>query len=214
MRSEYKLSVYALAIWCLIGCTIQREPAQSPFASDAELNGIEAADASGGAGGRGGSAGAGGTGQASGGAPAQSTGGGSDEPPAGTGGAGGTQSSGAGGAAGDPQEVDAAVAFDAGESFAPVVEGCNPVSNDGCPPAMQCAIDVLAPTLTGYCTFSSPMTAGLECFNSGVTESCLPKQTCFDFECRTLCFCDADCEEGECCVDPIGDLGFKACGAC
>jgi hypothetical protein len=52
------------------------------------------------------------------------------------------------------------------------------------------------------------------CFNSGVTESCPPQHACVGDTCRTLCFCDADCEKGECCVEPVGTLGFKVCNAC
>lgn len=125
--------------------------------------------------------------------------------------------SGVGGAAGDPDDADAAVEAgsggSSGDGCSPVVEVCNPVTNDGCPPTMQCAVDLLATAPTGYCTFSSPPMPGT-CFNSGVTESCLPTEACVDFECRKLCFCDADCGAGECCVDPVGEAGFKACGAC
>jgi hypothetical protein len=97
----------------------------------------------------------------------------------------------------------------------PAVTGCNPVTNDGCAPElqMQCAVDVAAPSPTGYCIFSAPMDAGA-CFNSGLTESCPPTTTCVGGECRPLCFCDADCEEGKCCAEPIGITGFNVCGDC
>lgn len=108
---------------------------------------------------------------------------------------------------------------------------------------MQCAID-LAAKATGYCIFSAPesgnagmgtagtpagvgampvppaaspsttTTSTTACFNSGVTESCEPKSTCYSGECRTICLCDADCDAGGCCSDPVGDTGFKVCGAC
>lgn len=111
-----------------------------------------------------------------------------------------------------PKEPDGSASGDAGASCAPDVQVCNPVTNEGCPEPMQCAVDLASDVLTGYCIFNGPV--GVGCFNSGVTESCPPKSTCFDFECRTLCFCDDDCEAGECCVDRVGTLGFKACGAC
>jgi hypothetical protein len=115
--------------------------------------------------------------------------------------------------AGDSSELDASANGDAGgASCTPEVQVCNPVTNDGCLEPMQCAVDLASDVLTGYCIFNGPV--GVGCFNSGVTESCPPKSTCFDFECRTLCFCDDDCDAGQCCVDPIGTLGFKACGAC
>lgn len=122
----------------------------------------------------------------------------------------------AGGAAVDPppRGSDAAVSGGAG-SCKPKVEFCNPVTNEGCPPSTQCAVDFTAATLAGYCIFSAPMPMlDGSCFNSGVTESCPPSATCFEFQCRSLCFCDADCTQGQCCVDPVGSLGFKVCGDC
>jgi hypothetical protein len=119
---------------------------------------------------------------------------------------------GAAGAAGAPLEPDASVIGDAGGSCDPDVLLCDPVTNQGCPSGMQCAVDLANPVLAGYCIFSAPMAGG--CFNSGVTESCPPSATCFNFECRTLCFCDDDCEEAKCCVEPVGTAGFKVCGEC
>jgi hypothetical protein len=121
----------------------------------------------------------------------------------------------AGGGAVAPHEPDASVVGDAGATCTPAVALCNPVTNDGCPPSMQCAVDLGADVLAGYCIFSAPMDMpDGGCFNSGVTESCPPTSTCFDFQCRTLCFCDADCEKGQCCVEPVGSFGFKVCGDC
>jgi hypothetical protein len=137
----------------------------------------------------------------------------------GSSGAAGEATAGTGGDAGAPvdddvdDDDDASITDDAGAtSCSPEVQLCNPVTNEGCPPSMQCAVDLAWDVLAGYCIFSSPPMPG--CFNSGVTESCPPSQTCFDFECRTLCFCDADCDAGQCCKEPIGTLGFKVCGDC
>jgi hypothetical protein len=121
---------------------------------------------------------------------------------------------------GDPSVTmteDATVGSDVGAACtAPKVDGCNPVKNEGCVTelGMQCGIDFLAFTLAGSCTFSAPSDppdAG-GCLNTIVTESCLPKHSCIEGQCRKLCFCDSDCGQGEVCVDKIGDKGFKACG--
>jgi len=114
--------------------------------------------------------------------------------------------------------IDSGTAGDPGTECAPAnIEGCNPVTNEGCAEAlmMQCAVDFLA-TSTGYCIFYSGPTPvpGGECFNSGVTESCPPTFACVDSKCRELCFCDADCEAGQCCVEPLESTGFKVCGDC
>jgi hypothetical protein len=210
------LSLLLAALHGASGCRFQREPAASPFAADASLGAVElpsepianagrGADADGGGGGRqqnpavhdsgGLSAGAGGT-------------------------AGAASSGGTGGAAGAAMDRDASVDppiadSDASASCAaPTVAVCNPVTNQGCPDLMmQCAVDPAAPVLSGYCIFSAPMDAG-PCLNTLVTESCPPTSTCLGGECRTLCFCDTDCDEGQCCVEPVGNLGFKVCGDC
>jgi hypothetical protein len=95
---------------------------------------------------------------------------------------------------------------------------CNPVTNEGCSAAlqMQCAVSFDAP-LTGYCIFFSggpPPALGGACLNTVVTESCPAKSTCVAERCRTLCFCDADCEAGQCCTEPLQSTGFKVCGDC
>lgn len=107
---------------------------------------------------------------------------------------------------------------DAGASCPPVaIEVCDPVKNRGCSGAlgMQCAIDYAWP-LTGYCIFLSPPAPGMttECFNSGVTESCPPTFTCFADHCEKICLCDADCEAGSCCTQPVESTGFSVCGDC
>jgi hypothetical protein len=96
------------------------------------------------------------------------------------------------------------------------IANCNPITNTGCAAElmMQCAVDVLAAVPSGYCTFSSPPMPGQPCLNIGLTESCPPTTTCVAGECRPLCFCDDQCDQGQCCVEPIGTQGFKVCGDC
>lgn len=152
--------------------------------------------------------------------------------PAGASGSAGTLSAGAGGAdalggtsAGDggrADDRDASVvpdsgAGDDGTDCGPAIAACNPVTNEGCPDAlgMHCAVDPAA-RLTGYCIFSTAPTPSPlgDCLNTGITESCPPTSTCRDGQCRELCLCDADCEAGQCCREPIESTGFKVCGEC
>lgn len=94
---------------------------------------------------------------------------------------------------------------------------CNPLTNEGCAPELsqQCAVDLAAPNLAGYCIFSAPLDGGaVACLNTGLTESCPPTETCFGGECRRYCLCDDQCDAGQCCTDPIGTQGFKVCGDC
>ncbi len=95
----------------------------------------------------------------------------------------------------------------------PLVTGCDPTIEGGCPDLMQCVIDLLAPTPTGYCVFSTPMGAGM-CVGSPMTESCPPTFTCFGGFCQELCLCDEDCSTGRCCGEPVGAQGFKLCADC
>ncbi|MFT3926451.1 MAG: hypothetical protein QM778_28155 [Myxococcales bacterium] len=97
------------------------------------------------------------------------------------------------------------------------VDVCNPVTNTGCSEALvqRCAPDLSSAKLAGYCTFMGEIPdGGLECFNSVVTESCPPKSTCHNGACRSLCFCDADCGDGQCCTEPLGEQGFAVCAPC
>jgi hypothetical protein len=87
------------------------------------------------------------------------------------------------------------------------------MKNDICTDALQCDVDGLSTTLAGHCVFSTLIDGGL-CVATPVTESCPPKATCHNGACRQLCFCDADCKTGECCNEPVGQLGFKVCGDC
>lgn len=111
--------------------------------------------------------------------------------------------------------TDAAV--DAGATCSDIeIAGCDPVRNIGCSVslAQQCAIDQLA-TLTGYCIFVAPSSLiGGECLNTGVTEDCPATSTCFETRCRKICLCDADCDPGQCCTDPVGATAFLVCGEC
>jgi hypothetical protein len=118
----------------------------------------------------------------------------------------------------DAASVDARQPADSSAQCArPQVAVCNPVTNEGCVDLlrMHCAVDPAASMLAGYCIFSGPPSPdGLACVNTVVTESCPMKSACLLGVCRTLCFCDADCKAGECCAEPIGDYGFKACLPC
>jgi hypothetical protein len=126
-----------------------------------------------------------------------------------------------GGRAADHDAVvtnDAGTAGDGDAQCASVAVGvCNPVTNEGCLDSlsMQCAVD-LASKLTGYCIFYSGKapTPGVDCLNTGVTESCPPTFTCVDSRCRRLCLCEADCDIGQCCKEPLESTGFKVCGDC
>ena len=117
---------------------------------------------------------------------------------------------------------DAAVSQDGGRQGGarcpPVtIAVCNPVKNQGCSGAigMQCAIDYAA-TLAGYCIFDAPPAPGMpaECLNTGVTESCPATFTCFADRCEKICLCDADCDAGRCCTQPIEATGFSVCSDC
>ncbi|MDD9936340.1 MAG: hypothetical protein OXT09_22200 [Myxococcales bacterium] len=121
----------------------------------------------------------------------------------------------AGDHAADVQDGGLGAAADASAACEhPAIGVCDPVANTGCPPelGMQCAVD-LANTLAGYCIFASPPTI-LPCLNTLVTESCAAGSACVDGECRRLCFCDSECEAGQCCNGPIAAHGFSACGDC
>jgi hypothetical protein len=97
------------------------------------------------------------------------------------------------------------------------VDGCNPITNTGCPAelGMQCDVDLLAPTLSGQCVFSTPPADAGACLNIPPTESCPPRHTCVDFsDCKQLCTCDSDCDAGSCCDERLGEHGFKTCSPC
>ena len=207
-RLVLQLSVLIVCLGPAGGCRFQRHPVKDPYASDARL-----------------------------GADAQAL----QETPSADGGVeGGAPSDDSSNPltdAGDQQEAaagpaDAAPTTDAasdalamprqGDSGAappeecdePQVTTCDPVHNTGCADEllMQCAVDFAAPQLAGYCIFSAPQPVG--CLNTLLTESCPPTTACVAGQCRRLCFCDSQCEGGQCCVEPIGNFGFKVCGEC
>lgn len=107
--------------------------------------------------------------------------------------------------------ADAAIAC---EPLAPVAT-CDPVRNTGCPPLTQCDIDSEQTVPTGRCVF-----AGVEaeqCSSSFVSNSCPAQFTCAQSTCRKMCYCDNDCNLGECCradsaPGPVG--AFRLCQAC
>jgi hypothetical protein len=117
-------------------------------------------------------------------------------------------------AAQSPPSVDVDGSAASGSCTRPDVAVCDPVSNHGCDPPLQCIIDYASGTLAGYCAFSTPIDGGPFCVSTPVTESCPPSTTCVDGVCRALCFCDDDCGQGECCGEQVGELGFKLCGTC
>ncbi len=94
----------------------------------------------------------------------------------------------------------------------PVVAVCDPTKEGMCAGTTQCVVDLLAPTLAGYCVFSTPI--DVICFGSFATESCPPTFFCYGGACRELCLCDEDCSTGRCCGEPIGDYGFRLCAEC
>lgn len=97
------------------------------------------------------------------------------------------------------------------------VSGCDPVRATGCPPLMQCDINVSAKQPTGRCVFPQPTTPTPACMSSFVGESCESQWTCVNSTCRKLCYCDADCPSGECCSDESGPGPqgvFKLCEPC
>lgn len=132
---------------------------------------------------------------------------------------GGTKSRDGGVDAGPDAGLDAGgSSMDAGRPACehPETIGCDPVANTNCDllPLMRCAVDLLATSPTGFCAFIGRIDAGVGCVNTGVTESCLPKQACHGGLCQPLCFCDAECPAGECCSQPIGQTGISVCGGC
>lgn len=97
------------------------------------------------------------------------------------------------------------------------IEVCNPIKDTGCSPelGMQCDVDLQATVLQGQCVFKAPLPDGGTCLNIPPTETCPPGQTCVDFgECRRVCLCNSDCEPGDCCTVPLGELGFRTCSPC
>jgi hypothetical protein len=117
--------------------------------------------------------------------------------------------------ASNTSDASAADALVEGGACATPVAVCNPVHDTGCNPLQQCDVDTTqTATPTGLCVFNATSEGGGACTMTFVSESCLPGQTCVSGTCRSLCFCNADCQVGQCCSDPSGPQGFTLCAAC
>lgn len=93
------------------------------------------------------------------------------------------------------------------------VASCDPIRNTGCPPLTQCDIETSASTPTGRCVFFMDPLGG-PCSASFVSVGCDPQNTCVAGACRKLCYCDADCPQGQSCTDASGPGpagAFKLC---
>jgi hypothetical protein len=93
---------------------------------------------------------------------------------------------------------------------------CDPVCNSGCPALSRC--DVSPAARTGACVGIWTGTDGELCFSGKTTDSCAPRLTCWQGRCARLCYADADCNAGTCCVRSLdlesGPSGFRLCGPC
>jgi hypothetical protein len=96
---------------------------------------------------------------------------------------------------------------------------CDPVCNAGCPPLLRC--DITDTPRTGVCvgTLLSPITEGMACTRTAVTDDCLERLTCVVGICRRLCYHDIDCTtNGTCCNTSIdvdaGPSGYRTCAPC
>ena len=114
--------------------------------------------------------------------------------------------------------TDGATAADAGARdagddgagcTAPALPGCDPVDNQGCTDGLtQCVMDPESITPAGRCVFSGiPATP---CLESALSTSCPPMHACVGGACRKFCRCDADCEAGEACREPLAG-GVSLC---
>jgi len=97
---------------------------------------------------------------------------------------------------------------------------CDPVKNFGClVPFSFCDIDPTQAVATGRCVFpwtSTPVDAGGGCFVDAVTDTCTPTSTCVNGTCQKICYCDLDCQGGQCCDEPApgSSTTFKLCSPC
>jgi hypothetical protein len=102
---------------------------------------------------------------------------------------------------------------------------CDPVKNLGClVPFSFCDIDSTQVVATGRCVFpwtSTPPPAPLpdgggSCFVDATTDTCVATSTCVQGSCRKLCYCDSDCQPGDCCTEPApgSSTTFKLCKPC
>jgi hypothetical protein len=74
---------------------------------------------------------------------------------------------------------------------------CDPVANTGCLPLMQCIADPSGGVETAHCVFAG-VPLGTACTRDALSTTCPPGQACILGQCREYCYCDADCEAGEC----------------
>ena len=96
---------------------------------------------------------------------------------------------------------------------------CDPVCNTGCPPLLRC--DVTDTPRIGVCvgTLLSPVTEGMACTRTAVTDDCIERLSCVEGVCRRLCYRDMDCAtSGTCCNTSIdvdaGPSGYRFCAPC
>ena len=96
---------------------------------------------------------------------------------------------------------------------------CDPVCNTGCPALFRC--NVTDTPRTGVCigTLLSPVTEGMACTRTALTDDCIERLTCIEGICRRLCYRDTDCmTSGMCCNTPIeldgGSSGYRSCTPC
>ncbi len=90
-----------------------------------------------------------------------------------------------------------------------ILSGCDPVRDEGCTAGVtQCVIDPESSTPVGRCVFTGlPATP---CSESTLTTTCAPQHACVAGACRKYCSCDADCEDGDTCSEPLD--GFETSG--
>ena len=96
---------------------------------------------------------------------------------------------------------------------------CDPVCNMGCPPLLRC--DITDTPRIGVCvgTLLSPITEGMACTRTAVTDDCIERLSCVEGVCRCLCYRDTDCTtSGTCCNTSIdvdaGPSGYRLCAPC
>jgi len=96
---------------------------------------------------------------------------------------------------------------------------CDPVCNTGCTPLFRC--DITDMPRTGVClgTLLSPVTEGMACTRTAVTDDCIERLSCVEGVCRRLCYRDTDCTtSGTCCNTALdvdgGPSGYRSCAPC
>jgi len=96
---------------------------------------------------------------------------------------------------------------------------CDPVCNTACPALFRC--DITDTPRTGVClgTLLSPITEGMVCTRTALTDDCIERLSCIAGICRRLCYRDTDCTtSGTCCNTAIdvdgGSSGYRSCTPC